>query len=349
MPNQVGHDKKFRDDQQERLVIAKWIRFDYDGAMTSSRLIIGTRGSALALQQAQWTQKSLQTAYPDLTVELTIIKTKGDKILDSPLSKIGDKGLFTKEIEQQLLDGDIDLAVHSHKDLPTASPAGLVIAAIPPREDPADAIILKDAQATAPPDSPLDALPHGAKVLTGSLRRSAQLLNQRPDLQTLDVRGNIQTRMKKLDESDAAALIVAHAAINRLNITDRNVIRLAPELFIPACAQGALAIQTRRDDSDTLALVRVLDDAATRTTVIAERTLLAVLEGGCQVPIGAFAQIKNNQLHLNAMIASLDGKQILIRDATGETDQPELLGQQLAQQLLDLGAKDILEHIRSDA
>lgn len=317
--------------------------------MKPSKLIIGTRGSALALYQAHWTQKTLQNAYPNLTVELAIIKTKGDRILDSPLSQIGDKGLFTKEIEQQLLDGGIDLAVHSHKDLPTASPEGLEIAAIPPREDPADAIVLKDLSATAASDSPLGALPDGATVLTGSLRRSAQLLNLRPDLKTVDVRGNIQTRMKKLDELDVAALVVAHAAIIRLEIADRNVIRLSPDLFVPACAQGALAIQVRENDSETRSLVKVLDDAATRTTVIAERTLLAVLEGGCQIPIGAFAQIEGGRLKLNAMIASLDGKKILIRDAVGDPSQPELLGRELAKELLDLGAAEILEHIRSDA
>lgn len=317
--------------------------------MTQKNLIIGTRGSALALQQAQWTQTQLQALYPDLTVELSIIKTKGDKILDAPLAKIGDKGLFTKEIEQQLLDEAVDLAVHSHKDLPTESPDGLIISAIPPREDPADAIIFKNTPTGSAGDNPLDLLAPNARILTGSLRRSAQILNQRPDLETIDVRGNIQTRLKKLDESDADGLIVAHAAIHRLDITDRRAFRFDPQSFIPACAQGALAIQTRQDDSDTIQIVKVLDDAPTRTTVTAERTLLAVLEGGCQIPIGAFARIENNQLHLKAMIAALDGKEIIIRNATGDPGQPEVLGRQLAQQLLDAGAAKILKQIRNDS
>jgi hydroxymethylbilane synthase len=315
--------------------------------MKASKKIIGTRGSALALWQANWTRESLQNAHPGLRVEITVIKTTGDKILDSSLSEIGTKGIFTTEIEEKLLAGSIDLAVHSHKDLPTESPKGLMIAAIPPREDAADAIVFRNSVKAVSQDHPLDALDQGAKVLTGSLRRSAQLLNLRPDLQTIDVRGNIQTRLKKLEESDADALIMASAALQRLAISDQNAYRLSPDTFVPACAQGALAIQIRDDDNQTRSLVNVLDDSPTRTCVTAERTLLATLEGGCQIPIGAFAQIEKEKLNLIAIVASLDGTKIIRDQLSGPVDDPITLGQRLAQRLLDAGAEKILKLIRN--
>lgn len=310
-------------------------------------LTIGTRGSALALWQARWTQSALRGLYPDLQAELRIILTKGDKILDSALSKIGDKGLFTREIEQHLLDGDIDLAVHSHKDLPTVSPEGLCIVAIPQREDPSDCLVSKREVEFDKNDSlsPVMQLPVGAKILTGSLRRAAQLRHIRSDLQTEDVRGNVQTRLEKFDQGDAEAMVMATAGLKRLGLKDRIACHLDPTAFLPACGQGALAIQCRQGDEQTVQKVAPLDDAISRMAVRAERSMLAVLEGGCQVPIGGYARLHNDELTLWGMVASLDRRSFISHHATGPRDGAEDLGRQVARYLLDHGGRSILSEL----
>jgi hydroxymethylbilane synthase len=278
---------------------------------------------------------------------MKIIHTQGDKILDSALSKIGDKGLFTKEIEQHLLDGDIDLAVHSHKDLPTLSPEGLCIVAIPQREDPSDCLVCKREIQIDESNSlsPVMQLPAGAKILTGSLRRAAQLRHIRSDLQTEDVRGNVQTRLKKFDLGNAQAMVMATAGLKRLGLNDRIACQLDPTAFLPACGQGALAIQCRQGDEQTIQKIAPLDDAISRMVVGAERSMLALLEGGCQVPIGGYARLHHDELTLWGMIASLDGSSFISHHATGQKDRAEDLGRRVAQYLLDHGGRSILAEL----
>ena len=306
--------------------------------MTKKQLKIGTRGSALALIQSRWVKAQMEQAYPHLEIQLKIIHTKGDKILDTALSKIGDKGLFTKEIENQLLAGDIDLAVHSLKDMPTQQPQGLTIAAITKREDPADALVSKG-------DLSFAELPQGAKILSGSLRRRSQLLHRRGDLEVVDVRGNIQTRLRKLDKGNARAIIMAAAGLKRAELESRITEYFEPTDFLPAPGQGALAIETRLDDTATADLVSLLEDKTSRIITTAERTLLAHLEGGCQIPIGAFAWQENDRLHLKGMVADLEGKQVLYKETTAAIHQPEALGVEVAEQLLAAGGKEILADI----
>ncbi len=308
--------------------------------MIEKKIIIGTRGSRLALVQSRWVQDTLQQACPDLHTELLTIQTQGDIILDTALSKIGDKGLFTREIENALLTHQIDLAVHSLKDLPTVSPPGLRIAAIPPRQDPADVLLSKD-------HLPLARLPAAAVVLTSSLRRRAQLLHHRPDLQVLDIRGNVTTRIRKWQDGPAHALVMAAAGLNRLQLQNRITERLDPMQFLPACGQGALALQIRQDDTNLAALLQKLDDPIVRTTVAAERSLLAALQGGCQIPIGAHARLENGKLYLKAMIADIHGVCYITAEDTGAIDQPEDLGKRLADQLIEKGAQKILDEIKN--
>jgi len=303
------------------------------------KLIIGTRGSKLALWQANWAKDALADLHPQLEIQLRIIRTKGDKIRDTALSQIGAEGIFTREIEEQLLSGAIHLAVHSLKDLPTQQPVGLVIAAIPTRLESADALVSKN-------NFTLNTLPPGALVLTGSLRRRAQLLNRRPDLLIDNVRGNVPTRLKKLDESDAAAMIMSAAGLQRLGLQNRITQRLEPTEFIPACGQGALALEIRADDKETSELIKPLDDAATHQAVTAERAVLAHMEGGCQIPVGAYAQVKDKLLIIKGMLADLAGVNLLTAEATGPADQPIELGSKLAQELLDQGGDEIIAEIR---
>ncbi len=302
-------------------------------------VIIGSRGSALALWQAQWVCHALEYCHPDVPFEIKVIKTKGDKILDAALSKIGDKGLFTREIEQELTDGHIDLAVHSLKDLPTTLPAGLIIGAITMREHPEDVLVCKN-------QYNLHTIPPGSTVLTGSLRRRSQLLHIRPDLVIEDVRGNVQTRLKKLDEGPAVALILAHAGLVRLNLHDRIAQVLEPGEFIPAVGQGALAIEVRSQDFKIHSLVQPLNHSMTARCCLAERTMLHALEGGCQIPIGAYAVMNENRLCLVGMIASIDGKKYCQTSVSGDSDQYKNLGCLAAEKLLKLGGKDILAEIR---
>lgn len=323
-----------------------------------SSIVIGTRSSPLALWQTEFVKTSLLRALPHLRIEIRAIKTTGDKILDSPLSKIGDKGLFTRDIEHALLARDIDLAVHSLKDLPTKLPDGLAIAAITAREDTRDALISNDGYSIA-------SLPAGARVATGSLRRRAQLLALRPDLEILDMRGNLNTRFKKFDERHALerehpdhldAMLLAFAGVHRLGFDARISHLFSHEEILPAVGQGALAIETRIDDADALALARLLNDPATEICTRAERSLLRRLEGGCQIPIGAHAALSNAHLALSAFIGTLDGTRhvrhslsapIAADDLPSATERAETLGVHLAETLLEKGGQEILSSLRA--
>jgi hydroxymethylbilane synthase len=293
-------------------------------------LTIGSRGSQLALWQANRIKSLLEAAGEPCRIE--IIKTTGDKITDVPLARVGGKGLFTKEIEEALLDGRIDLAVHSLKDLPTELPAGLTLAAIPEREDPRDALV----------GLRLSELPQGAKVGTGSLRRMAQLAAIRPDLAIEPIRGNLDTRLRKLDEGQYTAIVVAAAGLRRLGWADRIAELLPVEIMCPAVGQGALAVETRHDSGPGERACRKLDLPGVHAAVAAERAVLASLGGGCQVPIGAYARIESGRLHLRAIVISPDGKRLVSLQETGPTDAAEQTGKKLGQKLLEAGAREIL-------
>jgi hydroxymethylbilane synthase len=306
------------------------------------RLTIGTRGSALALWQTNWVENQLQKIFPDLLINTEIIKTTGDKILDSPLSTIGDKGLFTKELESALLENQIDLAVHSLKDVPTKLPDGLVIAAVAEREDSRDVFIAS----VNNDDQNLDKIPVGSKVATGSLRRKCQLLNWRPDLKIIEIRGNLNTRFSKLDESSWAGMILARAGVIRLGWENRITQILPLDKILPAVGQGALGIETRAGDQSTIEIVSRLNHKETEISVNGERALLRRLEGGCQIPIGAYGRIRNKSFYLDAIIGSLDGKRIVRDFIQGKAEDSERLGIELAELLLSNGGKEILAEIR---
>jgi hydroxymethylbilane synthase len=306
----------------------------------SKSIVIGTRGSALALWQAEFVQRELKRHHKGLSVELNIIKTKGDKILDQSLSKIGDKGLFTREIEHALLDGSADIAVHSLKDLPTETPAGLRIAAITEREAVNDALISTKWKSIAD-------LPEGAVVATGSLRRTAQLLHLRPDLNIIDIRGNLNTRMQKFDASDWDGMLLAYAGVKRLGWEHRIAQIIPTSLLLPAVGQGALGIEIRGDDRKTAELISCLHHSETAASATAERSLLRALEGGCQIPIGAWARFDRGTLLLDAMVASIDGTiRLDTRGSTGDPAKAQALGTRVADKLLANGAREILQAIR---
>jgi hydroxymethylbilane synthase len=292
-------------------------------------LVIASRGSQLALWQAHWVESQLKAAGHECRLE--IIKTTGDKITDVPLAKVGTKGLFTKEIEEALLDGRAHLAVHSLKDLPTELPPGLVLGAVPEREDPRDAIIGKT----------LAELPLGAKVGTSSLRRSAQLRKLRPDLIVESVRGNLDTRLRKLDEGQYDAILLAAAGLKRLGWAARIAEILPPEVMCPAVGQGALAIETQAG----FELPSVLNHPDTHTAVLAERGLLSALGGGCQVPIGAHATVSGGRVKLLGLVASPDGSQILRAEADAPVADAAALGHRLGAELLHRGARQILDTV----
>ncbi len=294
-------------------------------------LVIASRGSQLALWQAHWVEAQLTAAGHPCRLE--IIKTTGDKITNVPLAKVGGKGLFTKEIEEALLDGRAHLAVHSLKDLPTELPEGLVLAAVPPREDPRDAICGRR----------LADLPQGAKVGTSSLRRAAQLRQLRPDLIVESVRGNLDTRLRKLDEGQYDSILLAAAGLKRLGWADRIAEILEPEQMCPAVGQGALAIETRAGST----VAALLDHAETHTAITAERALLCALGGGCQVPIGAHATVSEGRVSLLAIVAAPDGSQIIRATTSGPVSDAAALGATLAEDLLGRGAKQILEAVYS--
>jgi len=305
-------------------------------------LRIGTRGSQLALWQAKWVQKAIEQQWPETATELIIIKTTGDKITDVPLAKVGGKGLFVKEIEEALMDGRIDLAVHSMKDMPAQLPHGLCIGAVPERENPLDALITRK-------NIPLDMLPGGARVGTSSLRRSSQLLHQRPDLNIEPLRGNLDTRLKKLTSGSLDAIVLATAGLKRLGLDHLITSVLAPETMLPAVGQGALCIESRTNDGPTSQVVTGLDHAATHLAVMAERAFLHRLEGGCQVPIAGFATIENEQLELTGLVAELDGNRLIKAAVSGPCDRAASLGNKLAETLLARGADAILERLKQNA
>lgn len=300
-------------------------------------LRIGSRGSKLALWQAQWVQGEL--AKLGAPSEIEIIRTTGDKITGVSLARLGKdsgiKGLFTKEIEEALLDGRVDIAVHSLKDMPTELPEGLTLAAVPVREDARDAIV----------GSTLAGIPQGARVGTSSLRRQAQLKAIRPDLEVTPLRGNLDTRLRKLDEGQFAAILLAAAGLKRLGWADRIAELLPVELMCPAVGQGALAIETRRDGGRGEAAARMLNHPETHAAVSAERALLRGLGGGCQVPIGAHAAVQGGRLILRAVVVSPDGSALVRREAAGAVEDPESTGQRLAEELLRAGAERILEAV----
>ncbi len=313
---------------------------------TAMQLFIGTRGSQLALVQAQQVAADLRQHHPDLAVQLEIIHTTGDRVLDVALTKVGDKGLFVKELEHALLEGRVQLAVHSCKDLPSLLPEGLGLAAFPPRANPHDALVLPlAAPALAlPPNNPLDLLPAGAVVGTSSLRRAAQLQALRPDLHIETVRGNVNTRLSKLDRGQYAALILAAAGLERLGMGSRISALLPADLMLPAVAQGILAIEIRSDDHATAERLTVLDDPPARVAALAERALLRRLEGGCQVPIAAYAELlpNNDQFRLRGLVAALDGSTIIRGEQIGSITAPEQVGIALAEQLIAQGAHRLL-------
>ena len=303
-----------------------------------SALIIGTRGSQLALWQAEWVQRQLKQIAPDLSVVLKRIQTSGDKIQDVPLAKVGGKGLFVKEIEEALLRKDIDLAVHSMKDLPAVLPSGLHIICVPEREDPRDALLAGDKKK-------LDALPLGARVGTSSLRRQAQLLHVRPDLQIKMLRGNVDTRLRKLQENHFDAIVLAASGLKRLGWDEHIAECLPVDVSLPAIGQGALGVEGREDDGFVRNLVSRLEHQQTRVTVMAERALLKRLEGGCQVPIAGHAVLQGESLTLDGLVISLDGKQYVRYSLSGSMSEAESIGTKVAEGLLDRGAQPILQEI----
>lgn len=304
--------------------------------MTTHPIKIGTRGSALALWQAHWVQSQLAARHPEQPVELVIIKTQGDKILDVPLAMVGGKGLFVKELEEALLAGEIDLAVHSMKDVPSIMPDGLVLAAILEREDPRD--VLLSTRFTGLAD-----LPSGGIVGSSSLRRQSQLLNLRPDLQVVSLRGNVNTRISKLEAGLFDAILLAAAGVKRLNLIQHVVEYLDPQQMIPANGQGAIGIEIRENDPIISNLISPLNHIPTWQCVTTERAFLATLEGGCQVPIAGYAQLHDQTLHFVGRISSLDGTEMITQQMQGSADQPISLGQRLAHALLEKGAKRILQ------
>jgi hydroxymethylbilane synthase len=305
-------------------------------------LVIGTRGSKLALWQAEWVHARLRELEPGLPVSLKRIKTTGDKILDTPLAAIGGKGLFVKEIEDALLRGEIDLAVHSLKDVPTHLPEGLEILSIPEREDPRDALISRDGTTLA-------RLKAGARIGTSSLRRQAQLLNVRPDLSIQILRGNLDTRLRKLAAGEYDGIILAAAGLRRLGWTDRVTEYLAPEVCLPAIGQGALALEGRADDAFVREVAARLEHRPTRTAVTAERALLERLEGGCQVPIAAYATIEGDVLTVNALVAGVNGRRLIRDSIQGSVNEAHRLGTTLAERLLARGGDEILREIYGTA
>lgn len=301
-------------------------------------LVLGTRGSKLALCQSEWFQSKVEEAAPEVRVVLKKIQTSGDKIVDVPLAKIGGKGLFVKEIEDALLAGEIDFAVHSMKDVPAELPDGLEILCVPPREDARDALISRAGHV-------FQDLPLGATIGTASLRRQAQLLQVRPDLKIAMLRGNLDTRLRKLKEGQFDAIVLAAAGLHRLGWSETITEYLPPILSLPAIGQGALGIEGRTTDVFVRSILMRLTHEATHTTVTAERAFLRRLEGGCQVPIAAYATLSGEQLVIDGLVASVDGKTVLRDQIQGTHQQAHALGVQLAERLLIRGGDKILQEI----
>src|SRR4030043_750598 len=328
-----------------------------------NKINIGTRGSKLALWQAEWVKAEIQMIDPGIDVRLIKIKTTGDMILDVPLAQVGGKGLFVKEIEEAILRNDVDIAVHSMKDVPTDFPAGLHLSAICEREDPRDAFISQVQSPKSKVQSFKD-LPQGARIGTSSLRRSSQLLNMRPDLQITQLRGNLDTRLRKLDEGQFDAIILAAAGIKRLGLEERISEILSPEISLPAIGQGAIGIECRADDESINKIVGALNHKETSIAVRAERAFLRKLEGGCQVPIAAYARIehraegkeqraqndsslvtRHSLLIMDGLVGSVDGKRLVKGHIEGKPEDYESLGLRLAEDLLSRGAHEILAEV----
>lgn len=312
-----------------------------DTIMTQLLIRIATRQSPLALWQAEHVKAQLQQAHPLLTVELVPMVTKGDIFLDTPLAKIGGKGLFVKELEQALLDGRADIAVHSMKDVPIDFPQGLALVTICERDDPRDAFVSHHYAS-------IDALPQGAIVGTSSLRRQSQLLALRPDITIKALRGNLGTRLKKLDNGEFDAIILAAAGLKRLGLHQRIRTEITPEQILPAVGQGAIGIECRIDDERVQNLLAPLNHTDTTYRVLCERAMNNHLQGGCQVPIGSYAELKGDQIHLRALVGKTDGTEIIRGEITGSLANAEALGVELAKQLLDDGARTILEKLFRD-
>lgn len=309
--------------------------------MTKRKIVIATRGSKLALWQAEWIKSLLLEINPDFDIGLNKIKTTGDKILDVPLAQVGGKGLFVKEIEEAMLRGEADLAVHSMKDVPTDLPDGLHLSAITKREDPRDAFIAGKGIKS------FNELPQGANIGTSSLRRICQLLNLRPDLKITQLRGNVDTRLRKVAEGEFDAVILAAAGVKRLGFADRITERLPIEMSLPAIGQGAVGIECRVDDEFINGLLKKLNHEETAVCVRAERAFLKKLEGGCQVPIGAYARLDNGRIVIEGLVGSLDGKTLIKDKLEGAPEKAESLGTTLAEKLLSQGAREILDEFYS--
>lgn len=299
---------------------------------------IGTRSSALALWQAEWVKSELEKKYPGLKVSLTKIKTTGDKILDVPLAKVGGKGLFVKEIEEAMLANEIDIAVHSMKDVPTFFPDGLHLSCITKREDPRDALLTRN-------KIKFKDLPNGANVGTSSLRRQAQLMSVRPDFIIHQLRGNVDTRLRKLKEGQYDAIILAAAGVKRLGLAENVTEYIDPAISLPAIGQGALGIECRVNDRELNDMISFFNHAESRVCVTGERALLRRLEGGCQVPIACYGEMKNGSLHLTGLVGSVDGKRIIRDEIQGDPDTAEKMGVTLAEKLLSRGADVILREV----
>jgi hydroxymethylbilane synthase len=299
---------------------------------------IGTRASRLALAQALWVRNRISDRYPDTRVEIVKIKTKGDRIADRPLSSIGGKGLFVKEIEEVLQEKKIDIAVHSLKDVPAEIPDDLHIGIIPEREDPHDVIISRN-------NIVLGQLPQGSFVGTSSLRRTAQLLHYRPDLKVIPLRGNLDTRLRKLHTEGLQAIIVAAAGLRRMGFGERITQSLSVELMLPAIGQGALGLELRRDNHDVKSFLAFLDHYPTRVAVEAERSFLIELRGGCELPVAAHARLHGAVVSLDALVASPDGKRVFRKSMEGPAVEAQYIGTRLARMLLDSGAQQILDDI----
>ncbi|KJS16202.1 MAG: hydroxymethylbilane synthase [Peptococcaceae bacterium BRH_c4b] len=304
-------------------------------------IVVGSRDSRLAMWQAEWVVENLRRLYPGRVFRVVGMKTKGDNILDAALAKLGDKGLFTKELEMAMLRGEIDMAVHSMKDLPTELPRGLIIGAVCRREHPGDVLISKRGLN-------LDELPAGAVIGTSSLRRTAQLLNYRPDFRMAVMRGNLLTRLRKLEETDIDATVLAYAGIHRLNLGDR-ITQLIPfDVSLPAVGQGSIGIEIKEDDREIAEIAAAIDHPFSRAAITAERGLMRRLEGGCQVPIGALGLVDGDELLLEGVVASLDGKLLIRRSLTGPLGDPAGLGVRLAEDMLKQGAGEILRMVRRE-
>ncbi len=306
-----------------------------------SKVTIGSRGSPLALWQANWVKDLLLGHHSDLAVDIKIIKTSGDRIQDVPLAKIGGKGLFVKEIEEGLLKREVDFAVHSMKDMPIIFPVNLCIACVTKRENPFDALISRN-------NIKLDDLPKGAKIGTGSLRRMSQLLYYRPDLNLVPLRGNLETRLKKLETEGLDAIILAAAGLIRLGWKDCITEIIPPEILLPAMGQGAVGIETRKNDVDNQILLADMDDEQTHYALDAERALVSQLEGGCNVPIGSFATLNGDQITLRGLVASLDGKTMYKKELTDLKTNAVALGRRMGDELIEMGADRIMQEIKSD-